>query len=240
VAGLVSCRRLTAIPDFGHCAAGTDVASVPPNFVFDSETAPEQYPSGWPAARLSSAALDKVPVQTVIVGTNGSASVIEQVRTALTVAFPHQQWAPATTAERRASTDDAQLLNGYKQLAGVVIIVSLCIAGCSLAVSVVAGLNDRKRPFSLLRLTGVQLGTLRRIIALETAVPLLVSAVVATTSGFLAAKLFLKSQQHYSLQPPGAEYYITVLAGLAVSLGVIALTLPLLKRITGPETARNE
>ncbi|WP_206305648.1 ABC transporter permease [Actinacidiphila soli] len=106
--------------------------------------------------------------------------------------------------------------------------------------SVVAGLNDRKRPFSLLRLTGVQLGTLRRIIALETAVPLLVSAVVATTSGFLAAKLFLKSQQNYSLQPPGVEYYVTVLAGLAVSLGVIALTLPLLKRITGPETARNE
>ncbi|MFE2430221.1 FtsX-like permease family protein [Streptomyces sp. NPDC059373] len=240
VAGLVSCRQLTAIPDFGHCAAGTDVASVPPNFVFDSETAPDQYPSGWPAARLSSAALDKIPVQTLIVGTNGSTSVIEQVRTALTVAFPHQQQPPATTAERRASTDTAQLLNGYQQLAGVVIIVSLCIAGCSLAVSVVAGLNDRKRPFSLLRLTGVQLGTLRRIIALETAVPLLVSAVVATTSGFLAAKLFLKSQQNYSLRPPGAEYYITVLAGLAVSLGVIALTLPLLKRITGPETARNE
>jgi predicted lysophospholipase L1 biosynthesis ABC-type transport system permease subunit len=119
-------------------------------------------------------------------------------------------------------------------------VVSLCIAGCGLAVSVVAGLNDRKRPFSLLRLTGVQLGTLRRVVALETAVPLLIIAVVAAGSGFLAAGLFVKSQLDYSLQPPGASYYVTVVAGLAVSLGVIASTLPLLKRITGPDTARNE
>jgi hypothetical protein len=31
-----------------------------------------------------------------------------------------------------------------------------------------------------------------------------------------------------------------VLAGLAASLGIIASTFPLLTRITGPETARNE
>jgi predicted lysophospholipase L1 biosynthesis ABC-type transport system permease subunit len=107
-------------------------------------------------------------------------------------------------------------------------------------VSVVGGLNDRKRPFSLLRLTGVQLGTLRRVVVLETAVPLLVIAAVAIGSGFLAAELFLKSQLDYTLRPPGAAYYLAVLAGLAASLGVIASTLPLLKRITGPETARNE
>ena len=32
----------------------------------------------------------------------------------------------------------------------------------------------------------------------------------------------------------------TQLAGLAASLGIIASTLPLLRRITGPETVRNE
>jgi hypothetical protein len=57
---------------------------------------------------------------------------------------------------------------------------------------------------------------------------------------FLAAQLFLTSQLHYSLRPPGVEYYLVVLAGLAASLGIIASTLPLLSRITGPETARNE
>ncbi|MDQ1717457.1 MAG: hypothetical protein QOE89_1410 [Pseudonocardiales bacterium] len=33
---------------------------------------------------------------------------------------------------------------------------------------------------------------------------------------------------------------LLIVAGLPLSLGVIASTLPLLERITGPETARNE
>jgi hypothetical protein len=129
---------------------------------------------------------------------------------------------------------------GFQQLANVAVLVSLCIAGCGLAVSVVAGLNDRKRPFSLLRLTGVPLGMLRRVVAFESVVPLLVNAVVAAGAGFLAAGLFLRSQMDYSLRPPGAGYYITVFAGLAASLALLASTLPLLRRITGPATARNE
>jgi hypothetical protein len=42
------------------------------------------------------------------------------------------------------------------------------------------------------------------------------------------------SQLGYSLRPPGTEYYIIVVAGLAASLAIIASTLPLLNRITGP------
>jgi hypothetical protein len=39
---------------------------------------------------------------------------------------------------------------------------------------------------------------------------------------------------------PGGAYYIITGAGLALSLGIIAATMPLLRRITGPEVARNE
>jgi hypothetical protein len=95
-------------------------------------------------------------------------------------------------------------------------------------------------PFSLLRLTGVPVGVLRRVVLLESAVPLLVVAVVAIGTGFLAAQLFLEAQLGYSLRAPSVEYYLIVLGGLAASLAVIASTLPLLQRITGPETARNE
>ncbi|MCW2862217.1 MAG: hypothetical protein JWP48_3925 [Actinoallomurus sp.] len=239
VAGLVSCRQLAEVPGFGHCPAGADAASVSPLLGYERDFGTSLDTKGWPAAAISSERLRGLPIQMIMVATNGSTSVIEQVRTALVAAFPNQG-SPGTLSEHRADAEGAKLLNGYKQLANVVILVSLCIAGCSLAVSVVAGLNDRKRPFSLLRLTGVQLGTLRRVVVLETAVPLLVIAVVAIGSGFLAAQLFLKSQLEYSLRPPGTAYYVTVVAGLAVSLGVIASTLPLLKRITGPETARNE
>jgi len=170
------------------------------------------------------------------VGTDGSTPTIERARTALEVAYPSQVL-PYTSDENDLNT---QGLRGEQQLANVVILASLPMAGCSLAVSVAAGLSDRKRPFSLLRLTGAHLGVVRRVVALESAVPLLVVAVVATGTGFLAAQLFLSSQLGYSLRPPGAEYYVIVLAGLAASLGIIASTLPLLDRITGPETACNE
>jgi len=52
--------------------------------------------------------------------------------------------------------------------------------------------------------------------------------------------LFLRAQLDETLQPPGAQYYVIVAAGLVVALAIIASTLPLLRRITGPETARNE
>jgi hypothetical protein len=71
-------------------------------------------------------------------------------------------------------------------------------------------------------------------------VPLLAGAVVAIVGGFVAAQLFLSAQLGYRLAPPGPGYYLIVAAGLAASLGIIAATLPLLGRITGPETARNE
>ncbi|GAB2871371.1 ABC transporter permease [Actinoallomurus bryophytorum] len=239
VAGLVSCGQLAGVPGFGHCAAGADVASVSPLLGFERRPNASMDTVNWATAAISAERLQSLPVQMIMVRTDGSRAVVEQVKTVLVDDFP-LHGSPAVVTEERADAAAAKLLVGYKQLADVVILVSMCIAGCSLAVSVAGGLNDRKRPFSLLRLTGVSLGTLRRVVVLETAVPLLVIAVVAIGTGFLAAQLFLKSQLDYTLRPPGAAYYLAVLAGLAVSLGVIASTLPLLRRITGPETARNE
>jgi predicted lysophospholipase L1 biosynthesis ABC-type transport system permease subunit len=145
-----------------------------------------------------------------------------------------------TIAEDADLRVSSQLDTQYQRLANVAILASMVIAGCSLAVSVAGGLSERKRPFSLLRLTGAPLGVLRRVVGLESVAPLLVIAVMTTATGFLSAWLFLRSQLDETMRPPSAGYYLVVLAGLAASLGVIASTLPLLRRITGPETARND
>jgi hypothetical protein len=121
-----------------------------------------------------------------------------------------------------------------------VILVSLPIAGCTLAASIAAGLADRKRPFSLLRLAGARLATLRRVVALESAVPLLAVAAVAIGTAFGAAALYATEVQQHPMVAPGAAYYLIIVGGILAALGIIAATFPLLTRITGPEVARNE
>ena len=99
---------------------------------------------------------------------------------------------------------------------------------------------DRKRPFSLLRLTGARLGMLRHVIALENAVPLLAVAAVAIGTAFGASAMFATTEMSLPLVSPGPAYYVMTAAGIVLALGLILATFPLLRRITGPETARSE
>ncbi|GAA0659970.1 ABC transporter permease [Kitasatospora atroaurantiaca] len=229
---LVLCSDLARTAVLGHCPAGAGVAAVPLYRFYDLRSASD---AQWPTVPISAEELAHLPVRLTYTTTDGSTAAMEQARTLMTRAYPRY---PSRMVLDRGSSLQQQLA-GWRQLANVVILTTLPIAGCSLAVSVVAGLSDRKRPFAMLRLTGVPLGMLRRVIGLESALPLLSVAVVATGTGFLAAHLFLKSQMHYDLVSPGAVYFVLVAGGIVASLGIIASTLPLLKRLTGPETARN-
>jgi hypothetical protein len=214
------------------------VAAINDNYDVTSTTGKSNLSSTvWPAATVSLDELHTLPLHSLVVETGGNKPALEQARTTLEVAMPGQL-PPSTLGE--ITEQSRRLTTEVKQMTDVVIDVSLVIAGCSLAVSVTAGINDRKRPFSLLRLTGVPLNALRNVVALEAAVPLLVISVLSVGMGFLAAGLFLNSQLHESLRAPGSGYYLIVAAGLAASLTVIASTFPLIQRITGPEIARNE
>jgi hypothetical protein len=231
--GLVSCAQLARIPALGRCRPGAAVGVITV-FVGEADPSASHAPPVLPTAGVSPQRLSRIPVETLLVGTNGSLPVIERARTALETAFPYLG-PPAILSGSQRQASYAQL----QRLSEVVIVASLVIAGCSLAVSVAGGLTDRKRPFSLLRLAGAPLGLLRRVVALESAAPLVVISLLSAGAGFLAAGLFLQSELSESLQPPGFAYYVIVLGGLAASLGVIAATFPLLDRITGPEVARN-
>jgi hypothetical protein len=233
-AGVIACPDIPKV--YGRCADGATVAAVADNFIPYRESASAS--RVWPTRSFSIDELQRLPVASIVVHTNGSAAALERSRTVLSLAYPTFWVAPNIPGE--FESEFADTLRGWQQLANVIIIASLALAGCSLAVSVVGGLAERKRPFSLLRLSGMPVRILRRVVALESAVPMLAVAVVAIGIGFLAAQLFLKAQMGYTLTPPGPGYYAIVIVGLAVCLGVIASTLPLLKRITGPETARSE
>jgi hypothetical protein len=239
-AGVVSCAQLAAVPALGRCPAGATAAAFPADG-FDGPLFGRLDLSGitWPAVNLQGARLDSLGVDAVNVRTDGSVPAVEHARTVLENAYAYASLnGPSTLGDLIAQGNSTN--NAYQQLANVVILVSLPIAGCTLAAGIAAGLADRKRPFSLLRLTGARLATLRRVVALEGAVPLLAVAAVAIGTGFGAAAMNASLQQQHPMVAPGAAYYLLTAGGILAALGIIAATFPLLTRITGPEVARNE
>jgi len=123
-----------------------------------------------------------------------------------------------------------------------VVAMTLVIAGCSLAVSVGGGLMERKRPFTLLRVTGAQLRVLNRVVLLETVLPLTLTAVIAAAAGLGTAASVLRTlgPKVGSLTLPGHGYFLILGCALVASIAILLATLPLLKRITVPEAMRFE
>jgi hypothetical protein len=242
-AAVVSCAQLASTPGLGRCPAGTAAAKVP---AFLAETVGPLAKVTLPAVQVPARRLARLPLSSLDVATNGSAPVIEQARTVLENAYPAGVASylngpaspPQTLGEARTVGHSANI--AYQQLADVVILTSLTIAGCTLAVAMAAGLAERKRPFSLLRLTGARLSLLRHVIVLESAVPLLAVAAIAIGAGFGAAAMFSATEMQRPLAGPGAAYYVMTAAGIVLALGLILATFPLLRRITGPETARTD
>jgi hypothetical protein len=234
--GLVACDQLAKMPAIGKCAPGATVATI--GYFLQPVTGNNSASSStvWPSAHLSVASIASLPAEAVVVATDGSSSSLERVRTALERAFPFR----GTPVVVKGNTPDvSRLLTMIQDMTDVIVVASLIIAACSLAVNIAAGLSERKRPFSLLRLTGVSTGVLHRVVALESALPLLLVAVVSIVVGLVSAALYLHSQVDVAFRIPGIAYWATVLGGLAASLAIIASTFPLLNRITGPEIARN-
>jgi hypothetical protein len=156
-AGVVSCAQLATVPALGRCPAGATLAAFPAGGFSFSATNPlfGTDPTGitWPAANVPASRLDSLAVDSVNVATNGTGPAVEQARTVLENAHAYSGVsAPSTLRDLIAQDNSGN--NGYQQLANTVILVSLPIAGCTLAAAIAGGLADRKRPFSLLRLTG--------------------------------------------------------------------------------------
>ncbi|MEU5781222.1 FtsX-like permease family protein [Micromonospora lupini] len=232
--GVIACVDLPSA--YGRCAQGAAVIEVPLGLSRWQESASST--TEWSAASITLDDLQRLPVISVVVGTDGSAAAVERTRTVLEVAFPTFWVGPNVPGD--FESEFADTLRGWEQLANVIIVASLALGGCSLAVSVIGGLTERRRPFSLLRLSGAPVRVLRRVVALESAVPMLAVAALAIGMGLLAAHLFLRAQMGYTLIAPEPRFYVIVVVGLVACLGVIASTLPLLERVTGPETARSE
>jgi hypothetical protein len=232
---LVSGKDWARLAAFGPVVGTGPVVQVPVDEVSNGRTGTQD----WPAQAAPRGGLTRLPLAALVVTTDGRASTIESVRTAIEAVAP--QILPESIGERQTSQAGLVRIRMLRRMTDVGIILSLIIAGCSLAVSVSGGLIERKRAFGMLRLSGMPLSRLRRVVLLEAVVPLILVALLSGGAGLLVADLVLRTVNGQSgIVAPGIGYYAVMLGGLAGAIAVVGATLPLLKRLTEPAGLRIE
>ena len=246
--GVVSCAVLRDLAVLGQCAAGARAVQVnDDSLVYSDNPLNSTKVFVSPANPAYTGSLAALPLQAVLVRVNDAAT-LERVRTFLAIHAPPDTSAgqgiaatpPRTYGEAVAIRSGRA--NVLQRLVYLAVALTMLVAGCSLAVALGGGLVDRKRPFTLLRVGGTPIRTLYRVVFLEAAVPLAAATVLAAALAYGMSILIV-----IRLAPPGTPvpllghvYYATMGAGLAIALIVIGVTLPLLKRMTGPDNARFE
>jgi hypothetical protein len=238
---------MRAIGGLGQCAPGLRAVQVQDDSIFDDNPIYGDKPIVDSTSPAYAGNLTALPLQTVLVKVNSPAT-LERVRTYLAVNAPPQvgedkdgsPTPPRTFGETlQIRTARAAL---FERLLYAAVALTLIVAGCSLAVAAGGGLVDRKRPFTLLRVSGSPVSVLSRVVLFEAAVPLVAATVVAAAIAYGTSLMaFLRLAPAGTAIPQlGRDYYTIMGIGLVIAFGVITVTLPLLRRMTAPSTVRFE
>jgi FtsX-like permease family len=239
---VISCAGLRELRVLGQCAAGSRaVKANTASMIFSDNPYFSTQPIVTASSPAASGTVGKLYLQAVLIKVNG-AGTLERVRTFLVT---HTAQSASGTAPRTFG-EAVQARQGVaatvQRLFDVAVVLTLVVAGCSLAVTVGGSLVERRRPFTLLRLTGTPARALYRVVLLEAIFPLGAATIVAGGTAYVISVLTVHKMAPAGtpLPVPGSAYYITMAAGLVASLLVILASLPLLRRITGPSNMRFE
>jgi hypothetical protein len=242
---IATCASLAQIPALGTCAPDAQSVAVAAENVQGGDSPLSIYQSLPVVTPTSPQSMDDVATLLLagILIEVDDPSTLERIRTDL-IPWPTTA-APETIGELSAASN-AQNTNLERAVLAF-IVLTLVTAGCSLAISIGGGLLERKRPFTLLRVSGVSRRTLDGVILLEAALPLIAGSLIAAGIGLgagipaIASILAAFAPDDATIRVyPGAGYYLALVGGLAAALGLVAATLPLLHRLTKPEDVRFE
>jgi hypothetical protein len=244
---VVSCPVMRALAVLGQCAPGLAAAQASDGSLFGDNPTDNTKPFVGSASPAYTGKLSSLPLQAVLVRVNSPAT-LERVRTYLAVNAPPQISPAAGTSPTppRTFAETLQIRLGraatVEKIVYAAVALTLIVAGCSLAVAVGGGLVDRKRPFTLLRVSGTPAGVLSRVVLMEAAVPLIAATVLAAGIAYGTSILAVVRLAPAGTAIPhlGSDYYALMGIGLAVAFGVITVTLPLLHRMTAPGNVRFE
>jgi hypothetical protein len=238
---VVPCSGLRVLPAFGTCARGLTAVQANTFSMYSDNPmfSTQQFvTSRNPAARGTYAGLY---LQAVLVKVDSQAT-LERVRTYLVTHTPLS----ASGSAPRTFGEAVQVREGVattvQRLIDITVALTLIVAGCSLAVAAGGGVVERKRPFTLLRLSGTPVGTLYRVVMLEAVAPLVAATVIAAGLAYGMSVLTVARLGPAGSPTPVLDhaFYLIMGLGLVGALAVLVSTLPVLSRVSSPGNVRFE
>jgi hypothetical protein len=176
-----------------------------------------------------------LPITTLYIPTDGTPAAANRVRTQAANLVPN---ALIHTQQDRIDTD-AIFFASLEQLQRLVWYFVLLVAACSLTVAMLAGVIERRRPFALLRASGLRLGELRQVVFLETAAAMLVTAAVGVALGMATSYALTLFGDMVWTWPDGGVFAMVGI-GVLAALILSAIALPLLDAATRYDAVRFE
>jgi len=238
---IISCASLRGLAVLGQCAPGAQAVKVTASSLLFSDNPTF---STQPIANASNPAVpanfSHLYLEAVLVRVRNS-STLERVRTFLDTHAPQSGSNPPKTFGEAVQIRLAYA-DTVSRLVYIAVALTLLVAGCSLAVTVGGNLVERKRPFTLLRVSGTPTATLYRVVLLEAVLPLAAATVVAAGTAYGISVLTVDRMAPAGTPTPtlGHVYFATMGVGLLISLLVILVTMPVLGRMTAPSNVRFE
>ena len=128
----------------------------------------------------------------------------------------------------------------FADLAYVGIGVTLFVAVASLIVSTIGGLMERRRSLYTLRLGGMRLVQLKRLVMVESVAPLVITSILSCSIGVWTGAVFTKMFST-TLKPVLTPTYFAIVGiGLAAAIIGIYLILPMVDKLTRSEANQTE
>ncbi|MCW5718902.1 MAG: FtsX-like permease family protein [Bauldia sp.] len=175
----------------------------------------------------------------IVVRTDGTASTIDRARTVIerAVGFAAE---PVTRVEAIES-GVRQAMHELALVAYLGAFVSIAIAGCSLAVATASAVIDRRRVLGLLRMMGMPVSHLHRIVGFEAAVPLIGVLGLSIAAGYLVAEIIVENlAPEIAVGWPEPMYFVALALGLVLALVSVEATIGTIGRNTAVGSTRFE
>ncbi len=173
----------------------------------------------------------------VFMATDGTLAALERLRAAALA--PGALVSPSFNFDGAPSTDSPITATDVSR-AQIAVIAILFVATCSLTVLSLEGILDRRRELAALVAAGTPAATLRRAAALEVALPVAVAAAASIAVAVPVGFIVLHVARGMPLVVPWGGLVILFGESLAAAAAVLAVTLPAIGRLSGPDSLRYE